>query len=286
MFGGPDVSVEVTAAVNEASAVLDEDLQAASVDADAINDTKITQPLLLAAGVGTYRAWRAAGGPEPVMMAGHSLGEYAALVCAAALDYAEAVKLVRLRATAMQEAVPLGLGQMCAVLGLSVAQVYEVCSTTGADQVWPANINTPNQVVVAGHTATMKDVTAACQDAGAKRVIPLPVSVPSHCPLMAPASTALTQALQQITIDTLQVPVVQNATGRVPTDPEETKTNLIKQLTSPVDWVACVTTLAAAADSILECGPGQVLHNLNRRIVESDRCASLHSQSALLAALS
>ena len=257
-----------------ASGALGEDLVTASEDAERINDTRIAQPLMLAAGVGTYRAWIDAGGQPPAVAAGHSLGEYAALVCSGKMGFLEAVKVVRRRAEAMQEAVPAGTGRMCAVLGLGKDEVGAACGSVGGD-VWPVNFNAPGQVVIAGLAEAVEAASKACGEAGAKRVMPLPVSVPSHCPLMEPALAPLKEALEAVEMGEGDFPVVHNATNQPADGPDEVRVSLADQLVKPVDWVSLVGSLGERAETVVECGPSNVLHGLNRRILDASRCRSL-----------
>lgn len=279
MFSAPGVPEQVSLTAREASDVLGEDLVAASEN-ESIDDTRISQPAMLVAGVGTYRAWLDASGARPAVMAGHSLGEYSALVCAGAMSFVDAVALVRKRAEAMLGAVPSGEGKMCAVLGLGADDVSEICAEVG-DGAWPANFNAPGQVVVSGQADAVAKAAELCKERGAKRAVMLPVEVPSHCPLMAPAATVLADELDAITINDCETPVVHNATGTVGEGVGSTKQNLIDQLTKPVDWIACATEMAGRAEAVVECGPSGVLHGLNRRIIEPERCHSLKDQGAI-----
>lgn len=233
-----------------------------------LNLTHNTQPAMLAAGVAVWRAWRARGGAVPAFMAGHSLGEYTALVCAGALDFAAAAKLVALRGRLMQEAVPAGEGAMAAVLGLEDAQVIDVCARAAQGQVVEAvNFNSPGQVVVAGNAAAVERAIALATEAGAKRAIKLPVSAPSHCALMRPAAEKLAQALEGISIGAPKVPVLHNADVAEHADAAGIRTALTRQLHSPVRWVETVERLGAlGVTHLVEAGPGKVLAGLNKRI--------------------
>lgn len=214
MMNGFAEQAIVKATFDEASAVLGQDLWAMinGEDAELIGQTVNTQPIMLAAGIATYRAYLEAGGKIPSVVAGHSLGEYTALVAAGALDFADAVKLVRLRAELMQSAVPQGVGAMAAILGLEDEQVKAICAETAQGEVVEAvNFNSPGQVVIAGNTAAVERAMAAAKEAGAKRALPLPVSVPSHCSLMKPAAEKLAEALKDITIKQPQIRVIHNA---------------------------------------------------------------------------
>ncbi len=262
---------------DEASAALGQDLWAmvAEGPADALNQTVNTQPAMLVAGVAAYRLWLAQGGPAPALMAGHSLGEYTALVCAGALDFADAVRLVRLRAEAMQSAVPEGVGAMAAVLGLDDDLVRAVCTEAAQGEVLEAvNFNAPGQVVIAGNKAAVDRGCALAREKGAKRALPLPVSVPSHCALMKPAAGKLLAALHGIEVKAPAVPVLHNADVAVHADPAAIRDVLARQLFSPVRWVETVRAMAAqGVELIAECGPGKVLAGLNKRIVEAPTLA-------------
>lgn len=270
---------------DEASEALGEDLWAMlkADSAEAINQTINTQPLMLAAGVATYRAWLAAGGATPTHFAGHSLGEYSALVAADALDFDDAVRLVRLRAEAMQSAVPAGEGAMAAVLGLDDAEIVLACAEAAAgDVVSAVNFNAPGQVVIAGSKAAVDRAIAACKARGAKRAMPLPVSVPSHCALMRPAADKLAEALVGISVNVPLVPVIHNADVASYTDPAAIRDALVRQLYSPVRWTETIRLLAA--QGVLhqaECGPGKVLAGLNKRIEASVVSFALTNDVAL-----
>ncbi len=270
---------------DEASEALGEDLWAMlkADSAEAINQTINTQPLMLAAGVATYRAWLAAGGATPTHFAGHSLGEYSALVAADALDFDDAVRLVRLRAEAMQSAVPAGEGAMAAVLGLDDAEIVLACAEAAAgDVVSAVNFNAPGQVVIAGSKAAVDRAIAACKARGAKRAMPLPVSVPSHCALMRPAADKLAEALVGISVNVPLVPVIHNADVASYTDPAAIRDALVRQLYSPVRWTETIRLLAA--QGVLhqaECGPGKVLAGLNKRIEASVVSFALTNDAAL-----
>lgn len=269
----------VEATFDEASAALSQDLWAMMNGSDAapINETVNTQPLMLAAGVATYRAYLEAGGKTPAVVAGHSLGEYSALVAAGALSFADAVKLVRLRAELMQSAVPQGVGAMAAVLGLDDDQVQAICAQAAQGEVVEAvNFNSPGQVVIAGNVAAVERAMAAAKEAGAKRALPLPVSVPSHCSLMKPAAEKLAEALQNVAIHTPQIRVIHNADVAAYDDADKIKDALVRQLYSPVRWTETVNALVAEgiAESA-ECGPGKVLAGLAKRINKEAACTAL-----------
>lgn len=256
----------------EASDVLGLDLwsMAAAGPTETLNQTVNTQPVMLAAGVAVYRFWQSRGGPAPALMAGHSLGEYTALVCAGALDFSDAVKLVRLRAEAMQSAVPEGVGAMAAVLGLDDDMVRAVCAEAAQGEVLEAvNFNSPGQVVIAGNKAAVERGCALAKEKGAKRALLLPVSVPSHCALMQPAAEKLRLALRAIEVKTPTVAVLHNADVTSHVDPDAIRDALARQLYSPVRWVETVQAMATQGISLIaECGPGKVLAGLNKRIVD------------------
>ncbi len=256
----------------EAAEALGQDLWALVQDgpAEQLNLTVNTQPAMLAAGVAVYRLWQAQGGPAAAMMAGHSLGEYTALTCAGALGFQDAVKLVRLRAEAMQSAVAEGVGAMAAVLGLDDDTIRAVCSEAAQGEVLEAvNFNSPGQVVIAGNKAAVERGMALAKEKGAKRALPLPVSVPSHCALMKPAAEKLLAAMQSVEITAPTVPVIQNADVAAFSDAAQIRDALARQLYSPVRWVESVQHIVGqGAELILEAGPGKVLAGLNKRIVE------------------
>ncbi|ENS7887368.1 ACP S-malonyltransferase [Neisseria gonorrhoeae] len=264
---------------DEASAILGQDLWAMinGSDAEIIGQTVNTQPIMLAAGVAVYRAYLEVGGKTPAAVAGHSLGEYTALVAAEALDFADAVKLVRLRAELMQSAVPQGVGAMAAILGLEDEQVRQICAESAQGEVVEAvNFNSPGQVVIAGNAATVGRTMAAAKEAGAKRALPLPVSVPSHCSLMKPAADKLAEALKTVEIKQPQIRVIHNADVAAYDDAGKIKDALVRQLYSPVRWTETVNALVSdgIAESA-ECGPGKVLAGLAKRINKAAACSAL-----------
>jgi [acyl-carrier-protein] S-malonyltransferase len=274
---------------SEASAALGYDLwQLVQVGpAEELNKTWQTQPALLAASVAIFRVWQQQGGNMPVMMAGHSLGEYSALVCAGVLDFAAAIRLVELRGKLMQEAVPAGTGAMYAIIGLDNASIAKACEESAQGQVVsPVNFNSPGQVVIAGNKEAVERAGVACKAAGAKRALPLPVSVPSHCALMKPAADKLAVALQDITFNAPLVPVVNNVDVRAETAPEAIRSALVRQLYSPVRWTESVEFMAAEGVTLLlEVGPGKVLTGLTKRIVDTLTAAAVNDTASLSAAL-
>jgi [acyl-carrier-protein] S-malonyltransferase len=255
--------------------------------AEALARTEVTQPLMLAAGVAAQRVWQAAGGAAPAWLAGHSLGEYSALVCAGTLDFADAVRLVHRRARYMQEAVPAGEGAMAAVLGLGAADVAALCEEAAAGSVLAvANYNAPGQVVVAGTAAAVERLRELARARGAKRVIPLPVSAPFHCALMAPAAERLAADLAQTAFTVPQAAVINNVDVRTERDPAAIRDALRRQVAAPVRWVEVVEALARAGVArVIECGPGGVLTGLGRRIAPQLRWTAVEDPASLSAAL-
>ncbi|MBV6691328.1 ACP S-malonyltransferase [Serratia quinivorans] len=279
----------VEATFSEASSVLGYDLWqlVQQGPAEELNKTWQTQPALLAASVAIFRVWQQQGGKTPAVMAGHSLGEYSALVCAGVLDFQAAIRLVELRGKLMQEAVPEGTGAMSAIIGLDNAAIAKACEESAQGQVVsPVNFNSPGQVVIAGNKEAVERAGAACKAAGAKRALPLPVSVPSHCALMKPAADKLAVALQEITFSAPQVPVVNNVDVSTETDPEAIRSALVRQLYSPVRWTESVEFMAAQGVTLLlEVGPGKVLTGLTKRIVDTLTAAAVNDAASLTAAL-
>jgi [acyl-carrier-protein] S-malonyltransferase len=268
----------------EASEALGQDVGAliANGPKELLDATVNTQPVMLVSGVATYRAWLAAGGAQPAVLAGHSLGEYSALVAAGALDFKDAVKLVRLRAEAMQSAVPEGQGGMAAILGLDDDGIRAACAEAAQGEVVePVNFNTPGQVVIAGAKAAVERAMEACKARGAKRALPLPVSVPSHCALMQPAAEKLAAALARIEIKAPAIPVIHNADVAAYTDAAQIKDALTRQLYSPVRWVETIQKLSADGVTVVaECGPGKVLAGMSKRIVDTLQSAALTDPAA------
>ncbi|GAA0685931.1 ACP S-malonyltransferase [Marinobacterium maritimum] len=254
---------------------------------EALNSTENTQPALLTAGVALWRLWQEQGGAKPAIMAGHSLGEYTALVCAGALSLADGVRLVKLRGEYMQQAVPAGTGAMAAILGLDDEAIAKACEEAAqGDVVSPVNYNCPGQVVIAGEKAAVERGIEACKAAGAKRAVPLPVSVPSHCALMKPAAEKLAQALSEIDLRQPEIPVVQNVAASVAADLDTLRNNLLAQLYSPVLWTASVQKMAAeGVETLVECGPGKVLTGLNKKIDRALAGVSISDPAGLEKAL-
>lgn len=273
----------------EASAVLGYDLWALVQQgpAEELNKTWQTQPALLTASVAIWRVWQQKNGAMPVVMAGHSLGEYSALVCAGVMDFKDAVRLVELRGKLMQEAVPEGTGAMAAIIGLDNDSIAKACAESAEGQVVaPVNFNSPGQVVIAGNKEAVERAGAACKAAGAKRALPLPVSVPSHCALMKPAADKLAVALQEITFNAPRIPVINNVDVAAESDADAIRSALVRQLYSPVRWTETVESMSAQGVAhLLEMGPGKVLTGLTKRIVDSMTAAAVNDVASLTAAL-
>ena len=256
---------------------------------DALNLTETTQPVLLTCSVALWRAWRELGGPSPTVMAGHSLGEFSALVCAGALGFADALVLVRQRGAFMQSAVPVGEGAMAAIIGLDDAAINERCAVirqAGDGVVEAVNFNSPGQVVIAGHSRAVKRAITELKAAGAKKAMPLPVSAPFHTQLMRPAGERLAEAIARVPIAAPQTPVMHNVHASAEPDPEKIRALLVQQIYSPVQWTDCARAMAAmGAQHLLECGPGKVLSGLNRRIDKELHSHALEEPEALRAVL-
>ena len=280
---------QIVETFREASEVLGYDLWDLTQNGpeEVLNRTAVTQPALLAADVGCYRAWRARNGVRPAVMAGHSLGEYAALVCAEAMDFREAVRLVARRGELMQEAVPQGEGAMAAILGLADEAVEAVCRECAqGETLAAANYNAPGQVVIAGTKAAVDRALIAARAAGARRSIVLAVSAPSHCGLMQGAAREFAETLAPVTLKAPVVPVIQNTPVAALSEPDLIREALVSQLFSPVRWVETIRLVAAweGMSRIVECGPGKVLTGLDRRIVDLP-CVSLGEPADFAAAL-
>lgn len=256
-----------------------------------LNRTDKTQPAMLTAGVAVWRVWQRRGGARPAYMAGHSLGEYTALVCAGALSLEQAAVAVAERGGYMQDAVPAGQGAMAAVLGLDDEAVIAACREAEQGEVVSAvNFNSPGQVVIAGHAAAVGRAVEFAKQAGAKRAVMLPVSVPSHCSLMQPAAERLAASLERLDFKTPEIPVINNVDAAVERNPTEIRNALVRQLVSPVRWVETVQSLAQRrVHTVVECGPGKVLAGLNKRIDREMTALSIYDPASLdeaLAALS
>ncbi len=262
----------IRATFGEASAALGRDLWqlVSEGPAESLSQTVNTQPLMLTAGIAVWRLWREMGGPLPALLAGHSLGEYAALVAAGVLDLKAAVPLVELRAKAMQDAVPAGEGAMAAILNLDAEKIKTICTESAQGQaVQAVNFNSPEQTVIAGHKAAVERAAEACKAAGAKRAVMLPVSAPFHSSLMQPAAERLQAALAGIEFKTPAIPVVNNVDVATVSDPAGIKAALVRQAAAPVRWVETMRAMqAAGVTHVFECGPGKVLAGLTKRCAE------------------
>lgn len=265
-----ETSPTVTTVFAQASEVLGYDLWelVQTGPQDALNMTETTQPALLAASVALWQVWRERGGAEPAFMAGHSLGEWSALVCAGVIDFADGIQLVRSRGRYMQEAVPAGAGAMAAIIGLDDSAVEQACTAAAQGEVvGPVNYNSPGQLVIAGTSAAVERAMALCKDAGAKRALPLPVSAPFHTALMKPAADRLATEIHNTLFKNPKYSIIHNVNATTEPSPEVIKQLMIEQIYSPVLWVDCVKQLVAqGVTTVLECGPGKVLSGLNKRI--------------------
>ncbi|SDO64439.1 [Acyl-carrier-protein] S-malonyltransferase [Ralstonia sp. 25mfcol4.1] len=262
----------VRATLEEASTALGQDIGKliAEGPAEDLNLTTNTQPVMLTAAVAVYRAWLDAGGPAPALVAGHSLGEYSALVAAGVIPFADAVPLVRFRAQAMQDAVPVGEGGMAAILGLSDDDVRAACAeaaAAGAGVVEAVNFNAPAQVVIAGNKGAVEKACEIAKAKGAKRALPLPVSAPFHSSLLKPASDRLRERMAGLAFSAPAIPLVNNVDVAIVNDPAQIKDALVRQAAAPVRWVECVQKMAAeGVTHVIECGPGKVLAGMTKRI--------------------
>ncbi|OCG58155.1 malonyl CoA-acyl carrier protein transacylase [Gilliamella sp. Nev5-1] len=279
----------VKSTFDEASEVLGYDLWKLVQEGpvEKLNKTWQTQPALLAASVAIFRVWQSVSGAQPAFMAGHSLGEYSALVCAGVIDFKDAIKLVELRGKLMQDAVPSGTGAMYAIIGLDNESISKACEQAAEGQiVAPVNFNSPGQVVIAGHKEAVERAAALCKEAGAKRALPLAVSVPSHCALMKPAADKLANTLNDIEFSTPNFAVINNTNVKIETSAEKIKAALIAQLYSPVRWTETVEEMAKQGVTLLvEVGPGKVLTGLTKRIVDTLSGCAVNDKASLDAAL-
>ncbi|QXO18221.1 MULTISPECIES: ACP S-malonyltransferase [Vibrio] len=251
--------------------------------AEDLNQTFRTQPALLASSVAIWRVWQELGLEQPQVLAGHSLGEYSALVCAGVIDFKAAIKLVELRGQLMQEAVPAGTGAMFAIIGLDDEAIAKACEEAAqGDVVSPVNFNSPGQVVIAGQKDAVERAGALCKEAGAKRALPLPVSVPSHCALMQPAADKLAVALEALEFNVPQIPVINNVDVAAETDPAKIKDALVRQLHSPVRWTEGVQKMSEQGiETLIEVGPGKVLTGLTKRIVKTLNAQAVNDIASL-----
>lgn len=275
----------VRASFDEASAALGDDLWAMVADgpAEVLTQTVNTQPVMLTAGIASWRLWCEKGGKMPAVVAGHSLGEYSALVAAGVIDFKDAVPLVRLRAAAMQEAVPLGTGAMAAVLGLDNAGIAAACAEAAQGEiVEPVNFNANGQTVIAGHKAAVERAMEACKARGAKMAKALPVSAPFHSSLIRPAADKLAARLAELTLNAPKIPVINNVDVAIETDPARIKDALIRQAYNPVRWVETIQKMAAiGVTTVAECGPGKVLAGLTKRCADGVAGVSLADAAAI-----
>ena len=287
-------SAVVRATFDEASATLGQDLWqlVAEGPADALSQTVNTQPLMLTAAIAAYRLWLEKGGRLPSVVAGHSLGEYSALVAAGVIDFKDAVPLVRLRATAMQEAVPVGTGAMAAILNLDDEKILEACAEAVAEigngaVVEPVNFNAPGQTVIAGSKAAVERACEGCKARGAKRAVLLPVSAPFHSSLIRPAADKLAARLAELSFSIPKIPVINNVDVAIENDPEKIKDALIRQAFSPVRWVETIQKIASLdLVTVAECGPGKVLAGLTKRCADGVSGLALADLAAIEAAVS
>lgn len=274
---------------SEASSVLGYDLWnlVQEGSAEKLGQTWVTQPALLAASVAIFKVWQQKEGAKPHFMAGHSLGEYSALVCAGVIDFRDAIKLVELRGKLMQEAVPVGTGAMYAIIGLDNDVVVKACKEAAQGQVVsPVNFNSPGQVVIAGNKEAVERAAILCKEAGAKRALPLAVSVPSHCELMKPAADKLAEKLKTISFQEPQYSVINNVDVKIETSAQAIKDALIAQLYSPVRWTEIIEFMANQGTTLLvEMGPGKVLTGLTKRIIKTLSGCSVNDPTSLDAAL-
>lgn len=254
---------------------------------EALNLTETTQPVLLTSSVALWHAWQQQGGAMPGVVAGHSLGEFSALVCAGVLGFGDAVNMVRQRGAFMQSAVPVGKGAMAAIIGLDDDTINTICAdittNSGLGAVAAVNYNSPGQVVIAGHTEAVEEASTAIKSAGAKRAMPLPVSAPFHTELMRPAGEQLAEVIANTVFLAPQIPVVHNVHAQTESDPQKIKSLMVEQIYSPVRWAACIQAISASgAINMVECGPGKVLSGLNRRIDKSLQSFSIENPEDLL----
>jgi [acyl-carrier-protein] S-malonyltransferase len=289
MMGGYGDSWAIRSTFEEASASLGRDLWQLVTEgpAAALNQTVNTQPLMLTAGIAVWRLWLENAGPQPSMVAGHSLGEYSALVAAGVLELKDAVPLVELRARAMQEAVPAGEGAMAVVLGLDTASVKEACESSAQGQVVQAvNFNSPEQTVIAGHRAAIERAAEACKAKGAKRTLMLPVSAPFHCSLMQPAAQRLKEKLASVALSRPTIPVLNNVDVTTVDSSDAIRSALVRQAASPVRWVETMTAMQTAGIThVYECGPGKVLAGLVKRCADGLTGGAMSDRAGLDAAL-
>ncbi len=276
---------QVETTFEEASAVLGYDLWTTVVNgpAEALNKTEVTQPAMLVSGIATWRIWQELGGARPDFLAGHSLGEYSALVAGGVMPFCDAVAIVAERGRLMQQATPAGKGAMAAVLGLDDQALRDICNQVAGDEVVAcANFNAPGQVVISGNKEAVETVGELARQAGARRVLPLPVSVPSHCLLMKPAAAKLQELLLNVHFSDGSLPVIQNADVRSYADAAQVREALARQLWQPVRWTETIQSLLnSGVNRFIECGPGKVLAGLNRRITKQSTVFALTGRAAI-----
>ena len=280
----------VAATFAEASDVLGYDLWALSQEgsAEELSQTEVTQPLLVAASTALWRCWQSVSDLKPSVVAGHSLGEWSALVASGVISLQDAVRLVRLRGQYMQSAVPAGQGAMAAIVGLDDASITKACDASGGkdEVVLPVNFNSPGQVVIAGHAAAVAAAMAACSEAGAKRALPLPVSAPFHTPLMQPAADKLAEDIETTEFNAPAIPVIHNVGCASELNPESIKLLMVQQITAPVPWTQTVESIiSSGVTTAVECGPGRVLAGLNKRINRDLNTINIEAPDALDAAV-
>ena len=275
----------VRATFDEASSVLGDDLWAMVADgpAEVLTQTVNTQPVMLTAGVAVWRLWQEMGGRNPSILAGHSLGEYSALVAAGVIDFKDAVPLVRLRAAAMQQAVPVGTGAMAAILGLDTPSIVAACAESAQGEVVePVNFNANGQTVIAGHKAAVERAMDACKARGAKMAKALPVSAPFHSSLIRPAAEKLAARLAELTLNAPSIPVINNVDVSIENDPAQIKDTLIRQAYNPVRWVETIQAMAGLGiTTVAECGPGKVLAGLTKRCADGVAGVALADRAAI-----
>lgn len=280
-----DAYPQVKGTFAEASAALDYDLWAIAANGpeQKLNQTEVTQPAMLAAGIAVWRIWQQEHGPQPNLLAGHSLGEYTALTCAGTLTFADAIKLVADRGRYMQEAVPAGQGGMAAIVGLDDAGVRVLCEQAAqGDVLSPVNFNSPGQVVIAGTAAAVVRAVELAKGAGAKLAKQLPVSVPSHCALMHPAAERMRERLKAVNFQAPTIPVLHNVHVQSESNPDTIRDALVRQIESPVRWVETIQKMAASGvDKLVECGPGRVLAGLNKRIAKETQTFPVYDPETL-----
>jgi [acyl-carrier-protein] S-malonyltransferase len=280
---------EIEETFNEASDTLGYDVwkMIQSGSQDDINLTERTQPILLASSVAIWRLWNAKGGSKPAQMAGHSLGEWSALVCSGVINFADGLNIVRARGQYMQQAVPVGEGAMAAIIGLEDSIIIDACKNAAAAEVVDAvNYNAPGQVVIAGSVAAVNRAIEICKQAGAKRALPLPVSAPFHTSLMKPAADQLAEIVNSVTFRRPTVSIVHNVHAREENNPDTIKSLMLEQIYSPVKWVDCVVQLKQnGAQVLIECGPGKVLSGLAKRIDRDLQAMATDSSADFDAAL-